>query len=292
MRVLSGSDILFHGVLAATLLLGVAVFIAEGLHPAWGLLAIPAVGAYGALAFRKAFRRSRLRREPFPGEWRRFLEKEVPYYRALEGRKRERFERDVRYFLAERRFEGVGVELTDGIRLLIAAGAAAILNGRPAWELPSNRTFLVYPETFDERFRFRRDGPLMGEVSGQGPVIISLGALYDGWRRPGDGNNVAVHEIAHLLDVKGGGCDGVPTMLRASSAGAWIDIVHREMEKVREGRSLLRPYAATNEAEFFAVAVESFFDRPRALRERHPELYGALAQFFNQDPAAMSPGWE
>ena len=87
------------------------------------------------------------------------------------------------------------------------------------------------------------------------------------------------------MDVRGGRGDGVPTMLRAAATGPWIDLVRGEMKKVEAGRSLLRPYAATNETEFFAVAVENFFERPPALRRRHPELYRALSQFFNQDPA-------
>ena len=48
----------------------------------------------------------------------------------------------------------------------------------------------------------------------------------------------------------------------------------------------LRPYAATNPSEFFAVATESFFDRPLDLRAAEPELYDVLRSYYRQDPAA------
>jgi hypothetical protein len=78
--------------------------------------------------------------------------------------------------------------------------------------------------------------------------------------------------------------EGVPSLMDRSSAKAWSQLVRREMQYVRLGKSLLRRYAATNPAEFFAVAAENFFDRPQQLYDRHPELFEALTAFFNLDP--------
>jgi hypothetical protein len=121
-------------------------------------------------------------------------------------------------------------------------------------------------------------------MHGQGPIILSREALLEGWRAPG-GDNVALHEFAHLLDMRCARATGIPRMLNPVAAGAWLGLIHREMMKVTQHRSVLRAYAAENEAEFFAVAVEHFFERPVELKARHPELHGALSQFFNQDPA-------
>ena len=52
--------------------------------------------------------------------------------------------------------------------------------------------------------------------------------------------------------------------------------------------TVLDTYGATNPAEFFAVVTEAFFERPRALRARHPELYAEFARFFHQDPSRYS----
>ncbi|MEJ2744082.1 MAG: zinc-dependent peptidase [bacterium] len=287
MRIIARADILLHTACAALLIFGIVALSIASLHPAWGLLAAPAVAVYAALALRQPIRRKRLTRHPMQASWRNALLREVRFYRNLDPTGRERFERNVRYFLAEQKIEGVaGVKITDEIRLLIAAGAAVLLHGQPEWEFPRRHTILVYPGGgFDDKFRCSRRGPFLGRTYGQGPVIIALDALIDGWRVP-SGNNVALHEFAHLLDMHGARADGIPRMLNPAAAGAWLALVHREMMKVETHHSLLRAYAAENEAEFFAVAVEYFFDRPVELKKRHAELYAALAQFFNQDPAS------
>jgi Mlc titration factor MtfA (ptsG expression regulator) len=286
MRTIAKADIILHASCALLIAIAVIAFTSSTPRPAWGLLAVPALAGYAAIAARRPLRRLRLARLPFPTGWREVLQQKVRFYRRLDEVGRRRFERDVRYFLAEWAIEGVGgAEVNDEVRMLIAAGAAVLVHGQPEWELPRGHTVLVYPENFDERFRFRPDGSLLGQVHGQGPVIFSRKALLEGWRNPGDASNVALHEFAHLLDVRCARADGVPRVLGPRAAGAWLDLVRREMEKVRRGQSILNPYAAENEAEFFAVAVETFFERPRPLRERHPELYGALSRFFNQEPA-------
>ena len=285
MQTIAKADIFLHSALAALLIFGIVALSIESLHPAWGLCAIPALVVYASIALRRPLRRRRLAAKPFPAAWMEILRREVRFYSGLDEEGRRRFERDVRFFLAEHTIEGVGgVEITDEIRVLIAAGPATLLHGQPEWELPGGRSILVYPGGFDEEFSFKKEGPILGQVHGQGPVILSRRALLDGWRRHGDGSNVALHEFAHVLDVKAGQGDGVPRMLNPAATGAWLSLIHSEMAKVERHRSLLRSYAATNQAEFFAVAVEYFFERPGALRERHPELYSAFSQFFNQDP--------
>lgn len=286
---MAGVDILLHGACAVLLVLGIVIMASSFLRPGWALLAIPAAAVYGAAALRRPLRRRRIARQPFPRAWRDILLGGVPFYRELGSEGRRRFERDVRYFLAEQRIEGVDdVEITDEVKVLIAAGAAVLLHGQPEWELPRGHTILVYRSAFDETFRCRQEGPLAGQMHGQGPIIISLEALLGGWRGETEDSNVALHEFAHLMDMRCATAHGIPRMLTPRAARAWVDLVHREMAKVERGRSLLREYAATDEAEFFAVAVEYFFQKPEALRDGHPELYAALAQFFNQDPASRN----
>jgi Mlc titration factor MtfA (ptsG expression regulator) len=285
MRTIARSDVFFHAACAALLAFSIVALSIALLHPAWSIIALPALAAYASFALRRPLRRMRLARQPIPSAWREVLLREVRFYHGLDPRERQRFERNVRYFIAERKIEGVeGVEITDEIRVLIAAAAAMLVHGQPEWELPRGHTILVYPGSFDENFRCTRRGPYLGQMHGQGPIILSREALLESWRAPGRGN-VALHEFAHLLDMRSARATGIPRMLSPMAAGAWLELVRREMEKVAQRRSALWEYAAENEAEFFAVAVEHFFGRPVELKARHSELYAALAEFFNQDPA-------
>ena len=50
-------------------------------------------------------------------------------------------------------------------------------------------------------------------------------------------------------------------------------------------RTVIDEYGAINPAEFFAVAAETFFEKPLSLKRQYPDLYGALQHYFRQDPA-------
>jgi Mlc titration factor MtfA (ptsG expression regulator) len=208
----------------------------------------------------------------------------VPFYARAGADVRAHFERDVRIALAELRFEGAGeVEVTDELRLSVAAGVALLLHGRPDWELPRGRTVLFYAGSFDDQYDVDDRPEFDGMVHPQGPVILSVPAVQMGWARA-DGYNVVLHELAHLFDFQAAGADGLPSLLASGSAGAWMQLVREEMRKARTGRSVLSGYAATAPAELFAVATEQFFERPARLRRHHPELFDAMVAFYRFDP--------
>ncbi|HET8649163.1 MAG TPA: zinc-dependent peptidase, partial [Gemmatimonadales bacterium] len=89
-----------------------------------------------------------------------------------------------------------------------------------------------------------------------------------------------IHEFAHQLDRL------------SDRPGGIIETSHAALERdlARGLPSFLDPYAATNPAEFFAVASESFFERPTELRQSDPALYRALAEFYRQDPERWPDG--
>jgi len=119
-------------------------------------------------------------------------------------------------------------------------------------------------------------------VHSGGNVILSLPHLQSAFRTGNDGLNVGYHEFAHVLD--GTGPDGIPDALDLGAYRPWVEVMQREFEKVHKGRSLLRSYAGTDPAEFFACAVEAFFEQPDKVREKAPDLYAQLSRFFNQRP--------
>lgn len=237
------------------------------------------VAGWGA---RYPLRRFLAVRKPLPPAVAGWLKADFPFYRYVE---RERFENDVKIILSEWTFEGVsGVEVTDELRAAVAAGAALLLHGRPDREWPSRCTILLYPDRFDDEYAAGAQGEFEGMAHSQGPVILSVESVRQGWENPGDGHNVVLHEMAHLLDYENNFANGAPSLIASESAAAWRELVRKEIRRVRIGRSMLRRYAAQNPAELFAVAVENFFERPDLMSRRHPELFAALRNIFRIDP--------
>ncbi|CAN5515604.1 zinc-dependent peptidase [soil metagenome] len=290
MQIARRSDLVFVIILALALGGGVAL-IGYRIDPllVWiGPLAMALVVLIGA---KRPIRRFRAVRKSFPETWKSWLAENIPLYEEMAVEGRERFEHDIQMFLSDQSFEGVGAEVTDDLRLMVGAGAALMLAGRPEWELPHGRTILFYPESFDDRYDLGEgrdpfdDAPdIDGMVHPQGPVILSVPSVEEGWRYSGDGCNVVLHELAHLFDFDSQGADGVPSLMDPASAEAWQRLVRAEMRRARTGKSLLSRYAATHPSELFAVAVERFFERPVDMAALHPELFEALTNFFNLDP--------
>jgi len=257
------------------------------------LTALLAALAY-AWSTRRYYRRRRLVAAPFPEEWRRILERRVDFYtKNLDRAGQTRFEDDLRIFLAEQQIYGAGrgdaaFQVDEEARVLIAASAAILGHGRPDFEWPRLRDIVVHPRSFDHDYKADGARPeIAGMVHSQGPILISARDLKLGYRRA-DGHNVGLHELAHVLDLADGYADGVPAGVGWSATAPWVALITDRLKKLRRrrGGGLLRDYAATDEAELFAVAVESFFERPALLRAKDPALYALLAEYFNQDPAA------
>jgi hypothetical protein len=284
MRIVRRSSVLNAVVLA--FIVGGGVALAGHQVWAWGawLGLLPSLLILW-LGLRRGLRRWRLARAPMPARWRRWLRTRVPLYDRLDDAGREQFERDVRFVMDEYAFEGVkGVEVTDPLRLSVAAGVATLLHGRPSWELPGSRSVLFYPGRFNDTYYDGADAAYDGMAHEQGPIILTAPSVEASWADPHDADNVVLHELAHLFDFDNEGADGVPSLVAASSEADWQALVRREMRRVQRGRSILRPYAAEAPSEFFAVAVETFFEQPERMARHHEALFRALVAFFHLDP--------
>jgi len=238
------------------------------------------------IGLRRPLSRWRIAQRSFSRAWRRWLNEKIPLYRRLDAEAAARFERDVQFALEEYTFEGVEeVEVTDPLRLGVAAGVATLLHGRPDWELPGSRAVLFYPGRFnDEYYGQGWEAAYDGMAHQQGPILLTAASVERSWNGSGDGDNVVLHELAHLFDFDNEGADGVPSLVAPESATKWQALVQQEMKRVRKGQSLLRSYAAEAPSEFFAVAVEVFFEQPFRLADRHEALFRALVAFFHLDP--------
>ena len=255
-------------------------------------------------AWLKRRRREAIRRGPFPAAWRAIIEKNVPYAACLPPADREELAGHVQVFLAEKRFEGCGgMEITDEVRVTIAAQACILLLHRGSDCYPDLISILVYPSTYLAPGGRRTAGGFvaedpearLGESWARGVVVLVWDSVLAGAADIHDGHNVVLHEFAHQLDQESGTGDGAPILPKRSMYVAWARVLGAEFDQLvrdAEGnhRTLLDRYGATNPAEFFAVATEAFFEKPRQLRSTHRALYDQLQQFYRQDPAALHAG--
>jgi Mlc titration factor MtfA (ptsG expression regulator) len=228
----------------------------------------------------------------------------MPLYRRLPPADRTELEGHIQVFIAEKYFEGCnGLSVDDRMRVLIAAHACLLLLHRDTDYYPLMRSVLVYPAAFvgagksmgpagvvTEHAGWRSGESWHTPVAG-GPVIISWTDTLAGAANPCDGRNVALHEFAHQLDAESEAMEGVPAL--DGDPGPFRRTIEAELAHLRRLLAMgvpaaLDPYGATSPPEFFAVAVETFFERPEALRAAHPGLYLQLAAFFQQDPCAWS----
>ena len=251
----------------------------------------------------KQRRRRQVRAQPFPKGWRSIIARNVPLFERLPADDQTELLGHVQVFLAEKRFEGCGgLQLTDEIRVTIATQACLLLLHRKTDYYPRLVTVLVYPSGYlvDERRHLEgniweegKQGRL-GETARQmGSLVLAWDAAKYGAADPADGKNLVLHEFAHQLDFEDYAADGVPALASRSDELSWAEVMRTEFALLRARDetgipTLLDTYGATNPAECFAVAPEACFERPRALRRRHPKLFGELERFYRQDPAIYS----
>ena len=248
----------------------------------------------------KSQHRRELLASPLPEGWLRTLAVNVPAYSRLTNAQQQTLRDTMRILVAEKSWEGAsGLGVTDEIKVTVAGHAARLVLGFEREYFPNVETVIIYPQGFLVTTRqVETRGVFVeqvlaasGQAAQQGPVIISWADVRDNLHAR-NGQNVVLHEFAHKLDMRDGVADGAPYLDTNAQIETWSRVMSAEYEALVERtqaghRDVLNPYGATNAAEFFAVATESFFESARALQETHPELYGVLKDFYKQDPAGM-----
>lgn len=247
-------------------------------------------------------RRNRLLEEPFPEAWSHILASNVAAYALLDTGEQKRLRDLVQVFIAEKNWEGCGgLELDDEIRVTIAGCACLMLLGRDHDLFADVISLVIYPSavlhkeparaTFDASLRpTRGDTPVLGLAVKGGAVVLAWDSVLHGARDAGDGHNVVIHELAHKIDFLDGDVDGTPDMgfpERRAWAAAFAPAFLAHKQRAEQGKkSFLSDYAVTNEAEYFAVASEAFFEQPKALARELPEVYASLSGYYRLDLAA------
>jgi MtfA peptidase len=247
-------------------------------------------------------RRKKLLEQPFPEEWAAILGENVAAYRLLDTDEQKRLRELSQIFIAEKNWEGCGgLELDDEIRVTIAGTGCLMLLGRDHDLFKEVESLLVYPSAvmhkaprrshWDPGLRpVEEDEAVLGLAVHGGAVVLAWDSVLRGARDPRDGRNVVIHELAHKIDFLDGDADGTPDMpfaARRAWAAAFAPAFLAHKERAERGkRSFLDDYAATNEAEYFAVATEAFFEKPRQLARELPDVYAQLRDFYQIDLTA------
>jgi hypothetical protein len=258
-------------------------------HPA--LLAVGLSPFIYWLIRRRSVRRLRIMEQPFPASWEQVLQSHVAFFRALPTDQKERFRQLVKVFLDEVRITGIQTEVDDTIRVLVAASAAIPIFGFDDWEYHRLGEVLVYPESFGEEYRTTGSPDentlgMVGLKQLRGVMILSKPSLLAGFDTPSTGDNVGIHEFAHLVELEDAE-QGLPPEVPQQAVKHWVEYVARELSHPSGNNSYIRGYAYTNEHEFFAVLAEYFFKSPDLLKKKDPHLYGMLQEMFHQDTASL-----
>ncbi|NOD62997.1 MULTISPECIES: zinc-dependent peptidase [unclassified Ruegeria] len=234
---------------------------------------------------------------PLSDQQRRLIDAQVPILQKVPQDLRAKLEGKINLFLDQVEFIGCdGLDVTEDMQMSIAAQACLLVVNTELW-YDNLTTILIYPSAFKSR-QSRHSGYVVtekeivrtGESWNRGPVILSWAHSQRGAMNDHDGQNVVFHEFAHQIDDLTGSANGVPVLSANQSFSEWeaafLTAYDAHVQAVEMGRpTVIDPYGAEGHEEFFAVSVEVFFERPKALRNSDPEVYKQLSKLFQLDPA-------
>jgi Mlc titration factor MtfA (ptsG expression regulator) len=252
--------------------------------------------------FYPGWRRKQILNKPFPSAWLDIITKRLPFFKKLKADEQKQLLGLIQLFLASKTFYGCnGLEINDDIRVTIAAEACLLLLNRKTPVYPRLKYILVYPSAFlTDNKHYNQDGTigqnirtLLGESWHHGKIILSWDDVTYGAGNIHDGHNVSLHEFAHQLDSESGSANGAPLLgkeLGKNAYQSWARILTEEYEELHHAiehhhKTVMDSYGATNPAEFFAVATETFFEKPQQMKKHHPELFEELRKFYQVNPA-------
>lgn len=247
------------------------------------------------------WRDKRILKGPFPPAWKKIVDRRLPFFQELGPSEQQQVLDLIRLFIARKQFHGCGgLQINDDIRVTIAAEACLLLLNRKTGIYPALKHILVYPDAFQtNREQHHFDGTvsagpkgLLGESWSNGKVILSWNDVENGVGNFEDGHNVVLHEFSHQLDTESGSANGAPPLKR-NSYQIWSKVLSTEFSSLIKAmddqhKTVMDYYGATNPAEFFAVATETFFEKPKQMEKKHPELFEELKKYYCVDPRIWS----
>jgi Mlc titration factor MtfA (ptsG expression regulator) len=223
-----------------------------------------------------------------PDEWHELLEEHVRFYQLLDAEEKHLFQEEMWVFLDEVYIDAVQFDLEEIDRVFVAASAIIPVFRFRNWRYTNITGVIIYPNNFNENLGFGSDAEdrwiagMVGTGKYENQMLLSRKALHHGFKNKTDKRNTGIHEFVHLLDKTDGKIDGIPQrFLGQEYIIPWLNLMHQGMEAINNDTSDMRNYGGTKQAEFFTVASEYFFERPKLLRRKHPELYEMLERCYD-----------
>lgn len=215
-----------------------------------------------------------------------FLVKNFVFYQNLPPKSKKIFERRVALFISSKKFIPRQMDrVTWEMKVLISASAVQLTFGFPKVNLSWFRYILIYPETFYSKANQKHH---KGEVNPKAKtIVLSWRYFVEGYLKP-DGRNLGLHEMAHALRLENRIMNAEYNFLDHEILEEWEVRASHTMKEIKAGtENFFRRYGSVNNEEFFAVAVENFFERPIEFNERHPKTYRTLCRLLRQDPVLL-----
>ena len=236
----------------------------------------------------------------FPESYKKILSK-TPHYSKLSMQDQKKLQRSILRFIYTKEFIGVGLDITDEMKVVIAFYACLLLVHKDVESCYEElKTIIVYPHAVIVKEVKSAGGiftkeqfVIQGQSANDTVVITWHEAKKEAYHLRH--NNVIIHEFAHEIDFMDGYADGVPPLEKSKYDG-WANTFYKEFTTLNEialkdrdwGKyKLLGSYAASSEAEFFAVVTERFFEAPASLKHHFPNLYNELESFYQIDTAKL-----
>jgi len=221
-------------------------------------------------------------------KWNTILSQKVPFFNSLSAEEKKLFGYKIQEFLLNYKVTGIDVDIDIVDKLLVAASGVIPIFKFPNWRYTNLQEIIIYPDRFNMNFETtgpdRRILGMVGTGVMEGKMILSKKALHHGFDVDNDKRNTAIHEFIHLIDKVDGSVDGIPKiLLDRPYILPWLNLIHEKMEDIYAEKSDINRYGGTSKIEFFAVACEYFFEQPKLMAKKHPELYDILEKIFDQD---------
>lgn len=262
------------------------------------VIGLAIIGYLIAKPYYREYKRAKIKQQPFNKAWQQIIYQRMPYFKQMPVKLQQQLQQHIQVFIVEKEFVGCnGVDITDEIKVTIAAQACLLLLNRKTNYYPKLNTILVYPSTFVKKeiaqsadgIQYTRQVALSGESWGVGKIVLSWQDSVHGAKLPHDGHNVVIHEFAHQLDQESGQANGAPLLDKSQSYQPWSEIFSTQFALLRKQAATGKPsifdyYGATEPAEFFAVVSEVFFEKPVQFSHQHPDLYQQLKDYYKVDP--------
>jgi Mlc titration factor MtfA (ptsG expression regulator) len=225
---------------------------------------------------------------PVSPEVKEILTKYFTYYNQLPAESKRKFEQKLYHFIYSKKFIPRNTnEVTLEAKVLISACAVQLTFGLPSVYLTHFDKILVYPDEYYSSItkRFHK-----GEVNPAfGVIVLSWKSFVNGYIYPTDSINLGLHEMAHALRLENIIYNEEYHFFDAALIEQLDNFAKRICFSDEFANDhFLREYACTNVHEFFAVAVENFFEQSVKFRSTLPELYSILAKLLNQNPAELA----